>query len=147
MQRNLRLSLMIAAMSFINAAHANFRLHAADAFSCDYITGHWAGTAKAYNWFVGDCLYHGNLTVSTVDNEGNFSMDITADKDVGSSMCPTHVGLQFKGACSQGAIAMRTDYGNLTGSFSKFAADVKGTITLAPGVNAEVSIQMQRTSD
>ncbi|WED44581.1 hypothetical protein [Legionella cardiaca] len=143
MKGNLLIGFM-AAMSFANMSHADFTFHSNVANVCKYLAGHWSGKGKASSWLIGDCLYHGAGVISEVDNDGHFTVEVKADKDSGSFFCPKHSTKQLTGICTNGVATIMTEYGNLQGNFSQNAGSAKGTLTVAPGINAEITIEFQR---
>lgn len=144
MKRTLLMGFTAATLSFANMSHADATFHSNIPNACEYISGHWAGTGKASNWVIGECIYHGSGTVSTVDNTGHFKVEVTSDKDSGSLLCPAHTTKQLKGMCINGVVTIMTEYGNLAGYFSQNTGDAKGTLSVAPGMSADVEIQFQR---
>lgn len=125
-------------------SHADAIFYSSLANACEYISGHWAGTGKASNWVLGDCIYHGAGTVSSLDATGHFKIEVASDKDSGSILCPNHATKQLTGICLNGVVTIMTEYGNMTGSFSQNSGSAKGTLSVAPGMNADVVIQFQR---
>lgn len=144
MKRNVLMGLMVATMSFANVSYANFIFHSNVSNACENVSGSWSGTGKASNWFVGECVYHGSGNVSRVDSTGSFKIDVSADKDSGSFLCPNHATEQLKGVCVNGAVTILTDFGNLTGNFSPNEGSANGVLSVSPGMDAEVSIQFRR---
>lgn len=143
MKRNVLIG-FLATLTFTNLAYADFTWHSTEPNSCEHVSGHWAGVGKASNWFIGDCVYHGAGIVSLLDSSGNFTVEVTAHKDSGSILCPAETKRTLSGVCVNGVTTIMTEYGNMTGSFSQNAGDAKGTLSVAPGINAEVSLQFQR---
>ncbi len=133
-----------ATLSFASMSHADATLYSGVANACEYISGHWAGTGKASNWVIGECIYHGAGTISTLDTTGHFRIEVTSDKDSGSILCPNHTSKQLTGICINGVVTIMTEYGNLAGNFSQNAGNANGTLSVAPGMNADVEIQFQR---
>ena len=144
MKRNVRIGLMAAALSFANMSYADFIFRTNNPNACESLAGQWAGTGKAYNWLVGTCIYHGIGLISTLDSSGSFTVDSAADKDSGSFLCPNHAARQLTGNCINGVITVKTEYGNLTGTISANSGDAKGTLTISPGVTAEVTTTFSR---
>ncbi|MDP1604240.1 MAG: hypothetical protein Q8M03_13355 [Legionella sp.] len=144
MKRNLLMGCAALTVFFVNMAHADFVLRSSDPAVCDYISGHWSGTGKASNWFIGDCFYHGKGTIGTVDQAGHFTVHLESDKDSGSIFCPRHTKKKFTGTCVNGAVTFMTEYGNLTGDFTRNTGDVNGTLSIGRGLSATVAIQFGR---
>ena len=144
MKRILLIGLTTAALSFATISHADATLHSHVANACEYISGYWMGTGKASNWVLGECIYHGSGTIGPVNDAGNFKIEITSDKDSGSLLCPSHTKKQLTGVCVNGVVTIRIEYGNLAGHFSQNAGDAKGTLSVAPGMSADVVVQFQR---
>ncbi|KTD45276.1 hypothetical protein Lqui_2747 [Legionella quinlivanii] len=135
-----------AAFSFSNMAHANFSLYSTNSDACQQVAGQWAGSGKATNWFIGECKYHGSGTITSADGGQHFSIEVVADKDSGSFFCPKHTVNQFTGTCVNGIATFNTEYGSIDGSFSENSGDAQGTLTVGPGMTAEVSLQFHRVS-
>jgi hypothetical protein len=144
MNRNLLIGVAALVLTYTNTAQADFTFHSSDPDGCQYIAGSWAGTAKISSWLIRDCKYHGAGTASPVDENGTFSIDVTADKDSGSFLCPSHAKQELTGTCINGQIVFVTDYGNLNGSFSENAGEAQGKLSVTSGISAEVSIQFER---
>lgn len=144
MKRILFIGLTTALISFANTSQANFSFHSSVPNACEYVAGQWTGSGKATNWFIGECIYHGSGSSSTLDPAGNFTIQVSADKDSGSILCPSHAEKQLSGVCQNGAVTIMTEYGNMTGGFTKNTGEAKGTLSVGPGMNAEVTLQFQR---
>ena len=144
MKYYLSIGTMAAALLFSNASLADYTFHSSDANVCEHTTGQWVGTGKATNWFIGECVYHGSGKINPPDNAGKFTLNVMADKDSGSILCPSHTKKQLTGMCANGIVTIMTEYGNMLGNFSENAGDAKGTLSVSPGMNAEVTIQFQR---
>ena len=112
--------------------------------SCESIAGSWSGKGKATNWLLGSCTYHGSGIVSAVDSTGHFSVRTTADKDYGNKLCPEHATEQLNGVCLNGVVTIKTDFGSLKGNFSENNGSAKGTLSVSPGIDADVSIHLFR---
>jgi hypothetical protein len=91
-------------------------------------------------------MYRGSGTASAIDAAGNFTADLTADRYSGSSLCPDHAAEHLTGVCRNGKVVITTNYGKLDGDFSKNGGTAKGTVTISPGINVDLSIQFQRAS-
>jgi hypothetical protein len=133
-----------ALLSFPGLSQASFIFNLADPNSCDTISGHWSGTGKASNWLLGDCVYHGSGDVSTLDSTGHFSVAVNADKDSGSPFCPDHAGQTLNAMCSNGVVTIKTEFGSLSGTFTNNTGTAKGTLSVSPGLDADVSIKFTR---
>lgn len=144
MKRNVLMGIMAVTMSFMNMSHADFTFHSNDPNACEYVAGHWSGTGKAHNWLLGDCVYYGLGTASILDNAGNFIMEVTADKDSGSFLCPNHSSKRLSGVCVNGVVTVMTQYGNLAGNFLSNSGEASGTLSVASGMSADVMIQFLR---
>lgn len=144
MKGNLVNGFFVAAMVFVNVAHADFMFHSNSNNTCDYISGHWFGTGKASNWFVGDCFYHGSGTISSLDSTGAFTAEVTADKDSGSILCPSHSTNILTGVCINGVTTILSEYGSVNGYFSQNTGSAKGTLSAGPGLKVDVDIQFER---
>ncbi|WP_392537523.1 hypothetical protein [Legionella sp. 227] len=143
MKQKLLIGFTVAALSFAHIANADFTFNSGSN-SCDDISGNWSGSGKASNWLIGECVYNGAGTVSAVDKEGNLNIEVTADKRSGSLVCPDHNTTQLKGICVNGTVTIKTEYGNLSGIFSKTSGSAKGRLTVSPGMDVDVSIQFKR---
>ncbi|KTD25393.1 Uncharacterised protein [Legionella lansingensis] len=144
MKQNLIIGFIAAAMSFANMSHADFIFHSSASNACEDVSGYWTGKGKASNWLIGDCVYHGSGTVSALDSTGHFTVEVTADKDSGSFVCPKHTTEQLTGVCVNGVATIMTQYGDLTGNFTKNTGDAKGTLSASPGVDVYVTIKFIR---
>lgn len=143
MKKIIILGCALSSICFTNLAQANFFFHASDPNACNYITGTWDGYGQASNWVL-TCEYNGAGTISTVDENGDFSILIAADKRSGSFMCPQHFEHTLQGTCINGEIAFKTNYGDLEGDFSENAGTAQGTLSVA-GIKTTVQINFQRT--
>lgn len=132
------LSILLIALT--SSAYASFSFHAN---SCNDISGDWAGSGEATNWLI-DCNYHGTGQIGAVDENGNFILYVNVDKDQGSFVCPSHREETLKGTCHNGNIVIDTNHGNLTGTVTHNYGEANGTISIAPGVSADVVIKLQR---
>lgn len=134
----------IGALAINTATYADYSFRLANTESCDTISGTWTGTAKASSWFLGTCVYHGTGIVSSVDSSGHFTIQATADKDSGSILCPEHGAERVNAVCSNGLVTVKTEFGNLKGSFSNNTGSAEGTLSVSPGIEADVSAQFRR---
>ena len=125
-------------------AYAEYSFSLANTESCESIAGSWSGKGKATNWLLGSCTYYGTGIVSIVDNTGHFSVRIIADKDYGNKLCPEHATEQLNGVCLNGVVTIKTDFGSLKGNFSENNGSAKGTLSVSPGIDADVSIHLFR---
>jgi hypothetical protein len=144
MKRNVLMGCMAITLLFTNVSHADFTFHSNDPNACDYVAGHWSGSGKASNWFIGDCLYHGKGTIGALDSSGHFTVNVTSDKDSGSLFCPKHTNKKFTATCTNGVVTFMTEYGNLAGNFTRDTGDVNGTLSIGRGMSTTVSIQFAR---
>ncbi|MFC3909751.1 hypothetical protein ACFORL_11785 [Legionella dresdenensis] len=135
---------LFPALLLSTACHANFMFQSFTPNVCDNLAGNWAGSGKASNWIIGTCSYHGTGTISAVDSNGRFSVKVSADKDSGNLLCPAHAAKQLTGTCLNGIITIITEYGDLAGNFSENNGQAKGTLTVAPGIKADVLVNFQR---
>lgn len=145
MKRTLLMTSLVPMLIFGNLTYANFSFHSSAQDSCEYVTGRWDGAGKVSNWFLGSCTYHGVGVLGSLDSNGVFTAEVTAYKDSGSFFCPKKAKEKFTGVCVNGLVTMNTNYGNLNGSFSQSEGNAQGTLSIAPGMSAEVSIQFQRS--
>ncbi|CEG55814.1 hypothetical protein [Legionella fallonii] len=145
MKERLLLVLMTVMLCYTNLSHADYIFHSNNTNSCEHISGSWAGKGQAYNWILGSCKYHGSGTVSIPDKDGNFAITVSAYKDSGSSLCPNHSAKQLHGVCINGEVTIHTEFGNLLGTFSEHEGNAQGTLYVAPGIDAKIEIQFQRT--
>lgn len=136
--------LMTAMLCYTNLVHADYIFHSNRSNVCEQISGQWSGNGHAYNWLIGTCKYHGSGTVSTPDAEGKFTITVTAYKDSGSFLCPSTSTKQLDAECIDGAATIHTEYGNLLGSFSDRKGSAEGTLSVAPGMKAQIAIAFQR---
>lgn len=141
MKRNLLIGLVI--LFFMPMAYAEFSLYSTTG-SCESVPGHWLGRGKASSWLLGTCKYHGWGTIAALDSTGHFTLNVSADKDSGSFVCPNHASEKLQGVCVNGVVTIMTDYGSLKGSFSQDSGDAKGKLTVSPGMEANISLQFQR---
>ena len=144
MKRSLLMGFLAATMSFTSLSYADFTFHSSSQNACEAISGPWSGSGKAYNWFIGECKYHGSGVASALDETGRFTVEVNATKDSGNFLCPAQATEKLIGICADGNAVIITQYGNLTGSFSQNAGNAGGTLSVSPGMNAEVSIQFFR---
>lgn len=144
MKNILLMGFAVTTMCCAQMSHANFSFYSSDVNACSYISGKWAGTGKASNWLIGECNYHGTGTISTPDNSGHFTINVSSDKDSGNFICPQHAEKQITGVCSNGTITLATEYGNLIGDFSEMTGSAQGTLTVSPGLDVNINIQFQR---
>lgn len=131
-------------LSFTAAAHANVTMQSYAANACASIPGQWSGSATAKHWMIGECVYKGSGVASQIDASGNFTLQFTANKDSGNFLCPGSVTESLPGKCVSGKITITTDYGKLTGSLTETSGQAKGTLHISPGVEADLSIKIQR---
>lgn len=144
MKLNLVKGVILLSLAFANIAQADFTFHANTAAGCDYLAGRWIGTGTATNWFLGECVYRGTGTISALDSSGHFTADVSADKESGSLLCPSHSTKQVTGICVNGKTIINTEYGNINGTFSENSGNAKGTLVVGPGMSADVAIQFSR---
>jgi hypothetical protein len=144
MKQNLLLGFVAVTMSFANMSHADFTFRSNLSNACESISGQWSGSGKASNWLLGECIYNGSGKISTLDSTSHFTIDVAADKVSGSFLCPNHTTKLISGVCANGMVTIVTEYGNLAGSFLSDSGDAKGTLSIAPGLSAEVLIQFLR---
>lgn len=142
MNKKILVGLSALTISFASVSFANFNFTLAPN-GCSEISGNWAGTGEATNWAV-DCVYQGTGVISAVDNIGQFTLDVDVTKNSGSFLCPSHEVQHLTGICVGGKVTIDTGYGDLTGNVTKNTGTAKGNIHIAPGVNADVTIQLQR---
>jgi len=143
MKRILLMGFSAALISFTHSSYANYNFHSNQPNACEYVAGQWAGAGKATNWML-ECTYHGSGSSSSLDAAGNFTIDLIADKDSGSFLCPSHAEKHLKGICQNGNVTIFTEYGDMSGSFTKNTGEAKGTLSVGPGMSADVSLQFQR---
>ncbi len=143
MKRHLLIGTSIIMLSLANVAYADFFIHSSDLNTCPNIAGQWNGTGVLSNWLIGSCLYHGTGKIGNVDNVGHFTLDVAAEKESGSIVCPQSPTVQLAGTCVDGNVTISTSYGNLTGNMSGNQGDAKGTLTISPGITVDVNIQFQ----
>lgn len=144
MKRNLLIGVVISALAVANLAHANFTFTSVTSGSCESVSGNWEGEGKAYNWFIGDCIYHGKGSISPLDNSGHFTAEVTAYKDSGSVLCPNQATKKLSGFCVNGITIIQTEFGSMNGDFAENSGSANGTLSVAPGMSAEVGIQFHR---
>lgn len=137
-------AVIIGLMLFAPLTHANFTLHSTAENACEQISGLWVGSGSASNWAIGECVYHGLGTASSLDSAGQFTIEVTADKESGTFLCPEHTTTKLGGICVDGVVTVITEYGNLLGNYANNTGAAKGTITVSPGIYAEVSIAFER---
>ncbi|ASQ46165.1 hypothetical protein [Legionella clemsonensis] len=144
MKRYLLTGLMLTAFSFTSVSYADFIFQSAHSTACEDIPGKWTGHGKATNWLTGECQYHGAGILSSLDSSGHFKVEVTADKDSGSVLCPKHAHEELMGACMNGVVTIMTEYGNLAGHFSRNQGNAQGTLSVGPGMSAEVFVVFER---
>ncbi|HHF7365234.1 TPA: hypothetical protein ACPSKY_000327 [Legionella bozemanae] len=142
MKQKLLIGFTVVALSFATISHADFTFYSS-ANSCDDVPGNWIGSGKASNWLI-ECVYNGSGTVSTLDSAGNFNIEVSADKRSGSILCPDHHTTKLMGVCANGAVTIKTEFGNLNGIFTKNSGNAKGRLNVSPGVDVDVAIQFRR---
>lgn len=143
MKRNIFIGL-IGAVLINTGTYADYSFRLANNNSCESISGSWSGKGKATNWLIGSCTYHGTGTVGPVDSTGHFTVHAEADKDHGTPLCPDHASEQLTAVCLNGVVTIKTDFGSLKGNFSSNNGSAKGTLSVSPGMEADVSIQFYR---
>ena len=144
MKRNLLMVLTAAVLSFSSISYAEFIFQFSSSNACETIPGHWSGKGRAPNWLLGDCVYHGSGEVSALDNTGHFTVNVNADKDSGSPLCPEHASQILNAVCSNGVVSIHTEFGSLSGTFSETTGSATGTLSVTPGLEADVSIKFTR---
>lgn len=144
MKRIILAGLSSITLFFAAVSHADFTFYSNTQNSCASISGVWAGSGKVHHWMIRDCVYQGTGVVSTVDESGQFTLNISCDKSAGGLICPKHVETQLKGTCADGVVSITTGYGDLEGHFSSTSGNASGTVTVSPGISADVSVQFQR---
>ncbi|STY28873.1 Uncharacterised protein [Legionella wadsworthii] len=144
MKLKLLFGVTAAALFFTSLTHADFTFYSGTS-SCEDVPGSWVGSGKASNWLI-ECFYNGAGTISTLDNAGNFNIEVNADKRSGSLVCPDHNYTKLRGTCVNGTVTIKTEYGNLNGNFSKNSGTSKGTLSVAPGVDVNVAIEFKRSA-
>lgn len=143
MKKIVLIGFAITSFGFINVAQANFFFHSSDPLACNYVAGTWDGYGKATNWVL-SCEFTGAATISSLDDNGNFSLFVSADKRSGSLLCPEHFESEITGTCASGEISFKTNYGDLSGDFSQNAGTAQGTLSVV-GIKTSVQINFQRT--
>lgn len=142
-KRHLWISSLITILSLSQAAHADFFIHSNDANACTGIPGPWQGSGKISQFLIGECVYNGSGSISNLDSAGNFTLNLTANKVSGwSPLCPQQITPQLSGNCNNGNVIIRTDYGNLTGNFTSQKGQASGTLTVSPGIDVSISVQL-----
>ena len=144
MKPNIFLGLISATILLTSTSYADYSFRLNSSESCNSISGPWAGKGSASSWFIGRCDYHGKGIVSTVDENGHFTVQVNVDKDSGSPLCPPHASEQFNAVCKNGMVTIKTEFGSLKGTFTSNRGNASGTLSVSPGLEADVSIQMYR---
>lgn len=144
MKRILLAGFTIAALSIASMSHADFLFQSNTAIDCKDLAGQWSGSGKVKNPILNVCTYSGVGYFSAVDAKGNFSIDGMATKTSGSALCPKQAVQRMKGTCIAGKVVFVSDYGNLNGNFTQNAGTAAGTITVMPGVVADVALQFKK---
>ncbi|TAL61202.1 MAG: hypothetical protein EPN84_08335 [Legionella sp.] len=134
------------ASTLLTPCYANITLVSRMEGGCEQIPGRWVGTGKANNWLIGECVYHGEGQVSELDVNGRFTLQVSAEKDSGSFLCPQHNETQLNGLCVGNAVIFITNYGNLDGSYVDKVGSAKGTLTASAGMSVDVDIQFHSES-
>ncbi len=142
MKRNIFLGL-IGAVLLSTGAYADYSFRLASPDTCDSIAGNWSGKGEASAWFLGTCKYHGVGTVGPLV-EDHFTVHVSADKKSGSALCPDHASEQINAVCKNGVVTIKTEFGSLKGNFSSNSGSAKGTLSVSPGIEADVFIQFYR---
>ena len=145
MKRILCIGLSATAMLLANTSHADFTFHSSMSDACEFVSGKWTVSGKGSNWFVGECKYHGIGTISTLDATGHFKIDVSADKDSGSFLCPDHDERQLDGKCVNGVVTILTEFGDISGNFSQNSGTAQGTLS-GMGIEFDVSARFQRAN-
>lgn len=133
----------LAANLLLTPCYANFVFVSRVEGGCEQIPGRWTGTAKAYHWMLGECIYHGEGKVSELDAAGNFTLAVSGEKNSGSFICPQHTDTKLNGVCVGELVVFATEYGNLNGSYANKVGDAKGSLNVSPGINVDLEIQFQ----
>lgn len=133
-----------AAALLTGSVYANYSFMLEDSSDCSTISGGWSGRGKAHNWLLGSCTYHGKGTVSSVDSNGRFFAQVEVDKDHGVGLCPQHVTERIDAQCVNGLVTVKTDFGSLRGTFTSNSGKASGVLSVAPGIEADVTIQLSR---
>jgi hypothetical protein len=126
------------------SAYAEYHFYLANSSACNTISGEWSGKGKASNWLLGSCTYHGTGTISAVDTSGHFTAMVSAQKDHGPALCPAHISQQVHAVCLNGEMTIKTDFGRLNGTFGTNSGSANGTLSVSPGIEADVSMQFYR---
>lgn len=143
MKQKVLMGVMVATMFLANTSHANFTFYSSNSNGCEQVSGRWSGTGKASNWLIGDCVYQGLGTISTVDAAGKLVLDVDVNKRSGSVLCPGHASQKLTGTCVNGTVTLNTGYGNLSGNFSQNQGSARGKLSFL-GLSADISVQFQR---
>ncbi len=139
-----RLLGILSALVITIPVHADYSFHLEGSANCNQIEGVWSGKGRLKNWVIGTCIYRGTGTVGPLDDSGHFTVYGTADKEYGTSLCPAHASQQLTAVCSNGVITIKTEYGKMQGTFTENSGSAKGTLSVTPGVEADVSLQFYR---
>lgn len=142
LKRSWMMSLLLVTLFPLKFAYADVVLMSG-VNACQDVVGHWSGTAIVSSRITGDCLYRGNGIVDGIDARGNFSFHLQANKDKGSDICPANVNHTLSANCVNGAITLKTNYGNLTGTMSGKTGHASGKVSFM-GLSAKISVQLQK---
>ncbi|MCW8444093.1 hypothetical protein OQJ19_01190 [Fluoribacter gormanii] len=145
MKQKIIIGFTAVALTIASISHADFTFYSGSS-KCEDVPGNWAGSGKASNWLIGECVYNGSGTVGALDSAGNFAIEVNADKRSGSVLCPSHNTTKLRGICVNGTVTIKTEYGNLNGVFSKNSGSANGKLTVSPGMDVDVAIKFNRVS-
>lgn len=126
-------------------AHADFTFFSTEFDACANTSTHWSGTGRGSNWLIGECVYEGDGVLQFDTEHTSFSIEISAHKKSGIALCPEVAHETINGICKNRKITMYTDFGNIEGHVNKIRGKANGTITVSPGITAEVSVQFTTT--
>lgn len=144
MKQGIMLGLISATVLLAGTAYADFSFRLTDSDDCSQLSGDWSGKGSASSWFLGRCDYHGTGTISPLGQNGALSVQVTVDKDSGSPLCPPHASERLDAVCSNGVVTIKTQFGSIKGMFTPTSGNASGTLSVSPGLEADVSIKMYR---
>lgn len=139
-----RLPIIFIMTLFASISQANFTIYSNNVSDCNSLAGQWSGTGTAYSWIIGTCVYQGSGVLSFVDDMGHLTVQFDAEKKSGGFLCNKNLNQTLPGVCTNGVVTLTTDYGNLTGNFTETSGEASGTLSVLPGIKADISLKFQR---
>ncbi|MBV9576915.1 MAG: hypothetical protein JO149_09855 [Gammaproteobacteria bacterium] len=142
MKKGILLSFVTALFLLSSSAQANVSIDLGSADACSNIIGSWAGTATLSNPVI-NCQYNGTGNIGSVDENGNFGLDIHANK-ISGIFCPNTYADHLAGVCKDGNVSINTGHGDLRGTFSGATGNANGTLSIL-GIQVAMEILFNKT--